>query len=111
MIAGLKARYAVSRSHDGPRALAAGHIGQRVVVRGAALALVDVHEVDPGRRYPHQQLARTRLGIRPLADGQDLGTAVLLDHDCAHALILAYLRGSAGAGLRPAGARGRGRPT
>src|ERR1700745_2365569 len=68
---------------SGPAAttVAAGDIRQVAGVRRAALPLVDVHEVDPGRVQVDQQLPGARLRRRHVRGLEDIGPAVLAHHD------------------------------
>ena len=68
---------------DGPGSLAAGDEG--CAQRGAALALVDVLEVDARGGQFDDQGVLAGLGFRALCDGQDLRAAVGFGDDCAHA--------------------------
>src|SRR5205809_908087 len=56
----------------------------------------DLGEVEAAGARPHADLARRRLGIRPFADLQDFGPAVLGDPDRSHVASLLVAAAAAG---------------
>jgi hypothetical protein len=65
-------------------AFRAGHKGRFRPVAADALALVDVHVVDPGGRYLDKDLGRPRSRDVPLPDRQHLRATQPLYHHSAH---------------------------
>jgi hypothetical protein len=78
----------------GDRARAFSAYGERRVlpVRADSFPLVDIHEVDPGRRYLDHELARTSGGSRAFRNGEHLGAAQPVHHDSAHHITSSPIR-------------------
>ena len=81
-VAGAEAGDVGADGEDGARALAARDEGG--AERSAALAFVDVLEVDPGGGQADQQVAGAGSRVGAFGLGQDFGAAVPLGHYCAH---------------------------
>ena len=75
---------ALPHRHDRAGALGAGDERRVVGIGAAALALVDVAEVDARGRERDEDLAGARLGLGLVAQLEHVGPAVARDHDGAH---------------------------